>query len=109
MQNPRNCSHARILICGNNFHKLRKNEPSCGLSSLIHKLLKCFRIAYASNRTLLADPDHYRLNNRYLPLSNTCTLDDIALPENATNHIDQNNSRVIKLMPAEKIYLSKEL
>ncbi len=73
---------------------------------MAHQLLLCLRIAYVNNRTLLADPVFYRLQDYYLPLSRTCQLED--LPEtNSTNRpVDHAEDRIIKLKVGERIWMS---
>ena len=79
LQNPENCSTARKLYC--------KMEEGCGFGCELHYIVNCLVIAYGTERTLLLDSRHWSyisdqsngFEEVFMPLSETCVLDDIDL------------------------------
>nr|CAG4641568.1 EOG090X03KK [Eurycercus lamellatus] len=70
LQNPKDCSKARKLVC--NLNK------SCGYGCQIHHAAYCFIMAYATKRTMIMNSKKWRYHRGgwekiFLPLSETCT------------------------------------
>nr|CAG4638342.1 EOG090X03KK [Cyclestheria hislopi] len=70
LQNPKDCSTARKLLC--NLNK------SCGYGCQIHHAAYCFIVAYGTKRTLILNSKKWRYNRGgweqiFLPISETCT------------------------------------
>lgn len=72
LQNPKDCSTAKKLIC-----KLNKG---CGYGCQIHHAMYCFIVAYGTERTLILKSKGWRYNKGgyeevFKPLSDTCVMD----------------------------------
>lgn len=70
LQNPKDCSKARKLVC--NLNK------SCGYGCQIHHTAYCFIVAYATKRTMILNSKKWRYHRGgwekiFMPLSETCT------------------------------------
>ncbi|CAK8692474.1 unnamed protein product [Clavelina lepadiformis] len=71
LQNPKDCSKARQLVC--NLNK------GCGFGCQVHHLAYCFMVAYGTQRTLIIRSKNWRYNSEgweavYLPASETCRV-----------------------------------
>ncbi|XP_022246001.1 alpha-(1,6)-fucosyltransferase-like isoform X2 [Limulus polyphemus] len=72
LQNPKDCSKARKLICSLN--------KGCGYGCQIHHVVYCFIVAYGTQRTLILHSKNWRYSSQgwetvYQPVSDTCTDD----------------------------------
>nr|CAG4644667.1 EOG090X03KK [Leptodora kindtii] len=70
LQNPKDCSKARKLLC--NLNK------SCGYGCQIHHATYCFIVAYATQRTMILNSKKWRYHRGgwekiFMPVSETCT------------------------------------
>ncbi|ELU04531.1 hypothetical protein CAPTEDRAFT_97586 [Capitella teleta] len=70
LQNPKDCSKAKKLVC--NINK------GCGYGCQLHHLTYCFIIAYGTQRTFVLESRGWRYSSEgwekyFLPLSETCT------------------------------------
>ncbi len=76
LQNPRNCSHAKKLVC--NIAK------TCGFGCQIHHVAYCFIMAYATERMLVINSRGWQYSDHgwesvFLPLSATCTRENLGM------------------------------
>lgn len=72
LQNPKDCSSARKLVC--NLNK------GCGYGCQVHHAVYCFIVAYSTERTLILRSHNWRYAQKgwetvFLPLSETCLED----------------------------------
>ena len=70
LQNPRNCSNAKTLICDIN--------KSCGFGCQMHHVMYCFIESFFQNRTMILESINWSYDSRgfetyFLPLSETCS------------------------------------
>ncbi|XP_006632780.1 alpha-(1,6)-fucosyltransferase isoform X1 [Lepisosteus oculatus] len=70
LQNPKDCSKARKLVC--NINK------GCGYGCQLHHVVYCFMIAYGTQRTLILESQNWRYATSgwetvFKPVSDTCT------------------------------------
>ncbi len=75
LQNPKNCSSARKLLC--------KHRNECGFSCNADHLLCCLVLAYGTDRTLVLQPKNYiyyegGFEQVFQPFSRTCVDDSLA-------------------------------
>lgn len=87
LQNPKDCSSAKKLIC-----QLNK---SCGYGCQAHHVLYCFLIAFGLQRTLIIDSTGWRYSSRgwdgvFLPVSKTCLKYTGPLKDWRESTTDQN-------------------
>ncbi|XP_065344021.1 alpha-(1,6)-fucosyltransferase isoform X2 [Cloeon dipterum] len=73
LQNPKDCSSARKLVC--NLNK------GCGYGCQIHHAVYCFIVAYGTKRTMILKSKGWRYHKAgfeeiFLPISETCTSSD---------------------------------
>ncbi|XP_031629119.1 alpha-(1,6)-fucosyltransferase [Contarinia nasturtii] len=92
LQNPKDCSTARKLVC-----RLNKG---CGYGCQLHHVVYCFIMAYATERTLILKSKGWRYHKNgweevFKPLSDTCTTSDGASHANwGSSHF---NTQVVDL------------
>lgn len=67
LQNPRNCSQARLLSCS--------VDVSCGLGCQLHHATFCLLVAYASRRTLVMPTVPFPWLFYFQPLSSCTTIE----------------------------------
>ncbi|XP_015906014.1 alpha-(1,6)-fucosyltransferase [Parasteatoda tepidariorum] len=72
LQNPKDCSSAKKLLC--NLNK------GCGYGCQIHHAVYCFIVAYGTKRTLILRSNNWRYASKgwesvFLPISDTCKDD----------------------------------
>ncbi|XP_035707947.1 alpha-(1,6)-fucosyltransferase-like [Folsomia candida] len=97
LQNPRNCTSARKLVCHVN--------KTCGFACQIHHVVYCLITAYATGRTLILQSENWSYNpdgweTTFLPISETCRdYDDGEVAEgwDAVGNISNNHAKVLKL------------
>nr|XP_020655368.1 alpha-(1,6)-fucosyltransferase isoform X1 [Pogona vitticeps] len=70
LQNPKDCSKAKKLVC--NINK------GCGYGCQLHHVVYCFMIAYGTQRTLILESQNWRYatggwETVFRPVSETCT------------------------------------
>ncbi|CAH1263842.1 FUT8 [Branchiostoma lanceolatum] len=70
LQNPKDCSKAKKLLC--NLNK------GCGYGCQLHHVVYCFMVAYGTERTMILNSQGWRYSSGgwekvFLPLSETCT------------------------------------
>ncbi|XP_018429132.1 PREDICTED: alpha-(1,6)-fucosyltransferase-like, partial [Nanorana parkeri] len=70
IQNPKDCSKAKKLVC--NINK------GCGYGCQLHHVVYCFMIAFGTQRTLILESQSWRYatggwETVFKPVSNTCT------------------------------------
>lgn len=56
LQNPANCSFAKKLVCGLGI--------DCGFGCQFHHIMYCLVMAYATERTLILDPNSWRVQTK---------------------------------------------
>ena len=75
IQNPSSCTNTKKLLCTIEMTK-------CGFGCLVHHLVDCLIVAYATKRAIVLDSDAF-LNaddgweTIFLPLSETCSVRDL--------------------------------
>ena len=77
LQNPKNCSSARKLLC--------KLDRPCGFGCQFHNVVVCLIFAYGTERTLVLDGRHWSYNDDtengfeevFMPLTTTCAFEDL--------------------------------
>jgi len=95
LQNPPDCSKAKILVCENKADS--NGQPICGWGCIINHALLCFRTALATGRMLVLDEDFYGLSKHFQPLSSKCQ--NMTVPETHFQWPDDNEERVVRLVP----------
>ena len=104
LQNPKDCSKARKLICNLNKVKIHLKGPvptfdsysysydcqSCGYGCQIHHAAYCFIMAYATKRTMILNSKKWRYHRGgwetvFLPVSDTCTDPSGTFPQDRSN------------------------
>ena len=99
MQNPKNCSEAKFFYCDKRY--------TCGFGCLIHHVLVCFAVAFASNRTLLLDESFYKMSKHFQPVSKSCPWSKMMKQypkKNNVSHfseINAVNEKFVYMLPYE--------
>ena len=75
LQNPANCTSAKKLVCS----FMIRGPTGCGFGCLIHQVVFCFIMAYATERTLVIDTAGWIYSSEgwetaFLPVSK-CSVD----------------------------------
>jgi glycoprotein 6-alpha-L-fucosyltransferase len=78
LQNPKDCSNARTLICDLN--------KACGFGCQMHHAMYCFIESFFQNRTMILESHDWRYDSKagyegyFLPVSETCSSKKLPEP-----------------------------
>ncbi|KAF8385778.1 fut-8 [Pristionchus pacificus] len=104
IQNPSNCSKAKILVCN--------LDKQCGFGCQLHHVAYCFVVAFGEGRTLVMEGDgkewrihfgapytgysHNGWTSTFLPVT-SCTVKDVIAGSGPVNWESDRSARVVSL------------
>uniref|UniRef100_A0A098LYK6 Alpha-(1,6)-fucosyltransferase n=2 Tax=Colubroidea TaxID=34989 RepID=A0A098LYK6_9SAUR len=101
LQNPKDCSKAKKLIC--NINK------GCGYGCQLHHVVYCFMIAYGTERTLILESQNWRYatggwETVFRPVSETCTDRSGSTTGHWSGEMNDKNVQVIELPIVDSLH-----
>ncbi|KAG5206812.1 hypothetical protein R6Z07F_008683 [Ovis aries] len=101
LQNPKDCSQAKKLVC--NINK------GCGYGCQLHHVVYCFMIAYGTQRTLILESHNWRYatggwETVFRPVSETCTDRSGVSTGHWSGEIKDKNVQVVELPIVDSLH-----
>lgn len=101
LQNPKDCSKARKLVC--NINK------GCGYGCQLHHVVYCFMIAYGTQRTLILESQNWRYatggwETVFRPVSETCTDRSGLSTGHWSGEVNDKNIQVVELPIVDSLH-----
>lgn len=101
LQNPKDCSKAKKLVC--NINK------GCGYGCQLHHVVYCFMIAYGTERTLILESQNWRYSTGgwetvFKPVSETCTDRSGTSSGHWSGEANDKNVQVVELPIVDSLH-----
>uniref|UniRef100_A0A7N5KIK7 Fucosyltransferase 8 n=1 Tax=Ailuropoda melanoleuca TaxID=9646 RepID=A0A7N5KIK7_AILME len=101
LQNPKDCSKAKKLVC--NINK------GCGYGCQLHHVVYCFMIAYGTQRTLILESQNWRYatggwETVFRPVSETCTDRSGTSTGHWSGEVKDKNVQVVELPIVDSLH-----
>ncbi|XP_072122491.1 alpha-(1,6)-fucosyltransferase isoform X2 [Mobula birostris] len=101
LQNPKDCSKAKKLVC--NINK------GCGYGCQLHHVVYCFMIAYGTQRTLILESQNWRYSTGgwetvFKPVSETCTDRSGTSSGHWSGETNDKNVQVVELPIVDSLH-----
>ncbi|XP_072896289.1 alpha-(1,6)-fucosyltransferase isoform X1 [Hemitrygon akajei] len=101
LQNPKDCSKAKKLVC--NINK------GCGYGCQLHHVVYCFMIAYGTQRTLILESQNWRYSTGgwetvFKPVSETCTDRSGTSSGHWSGEANDKNVQVVELPIVDSLH-----